>query len=231
MSSRPIVLLHGFTGQRESWDGVLAALSIDTRADVTALPIGGHHLGPPCAGSWKENVALLAEQVAAATESRPADIVGYSLGARLSLGLLAEYPELIATLTLISVNPGLETRHQRHQRRHDDRTWITLCGRAAKQRLSMPGRPCHCLQHKPRSTPRCSPASARYDSSTIRTNWHSASSRWAWPRCPTTAMSCATAKSDAWSSARETRSSAGLPATWCRIATCWSFPTAVTTCR
>jgi 2-succinyl-6-hydroxy-2,4-cyclohexadiene-1-carboxylate synthase len=53
-------------------------------------------------------------------------LAGYSLGARLGLGLLLRHPELFASATLASVHPGLGHPTERAARRLADCAWCEL---------------------------------------------------------------------------------------------------------
>lgn len=101
------VLLHGFCGDPASWDDVALA------GDAIALP--GHAGGGPVQRDWHANLAAVAARVGSADAA-----IGYSLGARVALGLLAEghVPRAI----LISVNPGIPDA-ERGARRASDAAW------------------------------------------------------------------------------------------------------------
>lgn len=95
------VLLHGFTGAPCSWDAVRERLS--GPAVAPALPgHGGAHVA-----GWEEAVDRIAARAAGA------HLVGYSLGARLALGVLVRHPGLVRRATLIGVNPGVDDRAAR----------------------------------------------------------------------------------------------------------------------
>src|SRR6185295_14255008 len=98
------VLLHGFAGDPASWDDV----AID--ADRIALP--GHLGGGPLAPMWAANLEAIAARI-----GRCDVVVGYSLGARVALGLVVggHVPRAI----LISANPGIPD-HERPARRASD---------------------------------------------------------------------------------------------------------------
>jgi 2-succinyl-6-hydroxy-2,4-cyclohexadiene-1-carboxylate synthase len=110
------VLLHGFAGTPAAWDDVLAAWPAGSpRAIALALP--GH--GEPAPDSWEQAL----DDVSAYLPGG-ATVVGYSLGARIALGLLER--DACARAVLISVNPGLASEAERAQRRADDARWATL---------------------------------------------------------------------------------------------------------
>jgi 2-succinyl-6-hydroxy-2,4-cyclohexadiene-1-carboxylate synthase len=119
VSGAPLALLHGFTGSPTSWDAVRAALP--SELEVHALPLPGHApdfavpwLGEQSADEarWGASVDAVAERLPA----RPAVLVGYSLGARLALGLLARHPARVASAVLIGVSPGLADAEARRLR-------------------------------------------------------------------------------------------------------------------
>lgn len=97
------VLLHGFTGAPSSWDAIRQAMS----GPCVAPPLPGH--GAPPVEDWEEAV----DRIAAHCED--AHIVGYSLGARLALGVLVRHPDKVRRATLIGVNPGTDDRATRRR--------------------------------------------------------------------------------------------------------------------
>jgi 2-succinyl-6-hydroxy-2,4-cyclohexadiene-1-carboxylate synthase len=101
------VLLHGFAGDPANWDDV------DVVAERIALP--GHLGGGAVAAGWDANLAAIAARIG------PCDVVvGYSLGARVALGLVAGGH--VARGVLVSVNPGIAD-HERTARRAGDAAW------------------------------------------------------------------------------------------------------------
>lgn len=126
--TRPMVLLHGFTGSPGSWDAVVRALPDGFTVLAPALP--GHHPDMPVARGFVANVERMADTLAAAEHggapASPCHLVGYSLGSRLALALALHRPELVSCLTLIGVHPGLHSAELRARRTLDDERWITL---------------------------------------------------------------------------------------------------------
>jgi 2-succinyl-6-hydroxy-2,4-cyclohexadiene-1-carboxylate synthase len=109
----PLVLLHGFTGGPASFDAVLAHLP------------GRQALCPALLGHGADAVGVVTflgevDRLAALMPTQPAHLAGYSLGARLALGLALRHPQRVAQLTLIGVNPGLSDDSERAARRRDD---------------------------------------------------------------------------------------------------------------
>src|SRR4051812_30010155 len=53
----------------------------------------------------------------------PFDLLGYSLGARVALGLVARHPHLVRRAVLVSVHPGLASDVARAARVAEDEAW------------------------------------------------------------------------------------------------------------
>jgi 2-succinyl-6-hydroxy-2,4-cyclohexadiene-1-carboxylate synthase len=107
-------MLHGFTGSPASF----MRLAVPQAALVPAL--GGHLEEPASADFWAE-----VERLAALTP-RSRTLFGYSLGARLGLGLLARYPARFEHAVLVSANPGLPSEAARARRRAEDDGFVRL---------------------------------------------------------------------------------------------------------
>ncbi|MDB4953619.1 MAG: menH [Myxococcales bacterium] len=108
-------LVHGFLGDPHVWDDVVKAWAIPTRPVVVALP---GHGGGPVQPTWSDNLQVIAGAIGTADV-----VIGYSLGARVALGLLAAgyYDRAI----LIGVNPGINEA-ERQNRREFDAAWARL---------------------------------------------------------------------------------------------------------
>ena len=119
-----LVLLHGFTGAPRSWHAVVEQLP----PSVVFMPTLLGHDGSPALDapdSFEGEVDRIAAEIATAGAG-PARLVGYSLGARVALGLLARHRELFLDATLIGVHPGLDSAHQRALRADNDAHWRAL---------------------------------------------------------------------------------------------------------
>jgi 2-succinyl-6-hydroxy-2,4-cyclohexadiene-1-carboxylate synthase len=109
-----VVLLHGFAGTPAAWDEVIARWRGPA---PTAIALPGHG-GDPVGARWDDNL----DRVAARVPPRSM-VVGYSLGARVALGLLAR--DAIEAAVLIGVNPGIDD-DERPARRASDAAWAAM---------------------------------------------------------------------------------------------------------
>lgn len=105
------LLLHGFTGSPASFD----RLSLPRHERVLRPALVGHGSNTSVASGFREEVQKLAAYVRA-EEAADLHVIGYSLGARLALGLALDAPELVRRLTLIGGSAGIEDPEQRHAR-------------------------------------------------------------------------------------------------------------------
>ena len=124
----PLVLLHGFTGALASYDAVLAKLRT-YRSERTFTPYllgygSSWAFSPvePAAPDFAREVDALAEQLRGfgIGPDNPCTVVGYSLGARLALGLLVARRTWFNDAVLVGVNPGLADAGARTTRRSED---------------------------------------------------------------------------------------------------------------
>jgi len=101
----PLLLLHGFTGSREAWDHLRPLLG--PRFQVLAPDLPGHGesaIDPDTTfdGALDALIGLLDSR-----KIERVDVAGYSLGARVALGLCLRAPERVGRLVLESGSPGL----------------------------------------------------------------------------------------------------------------------------
>jgi 2-succinyl-6-hydroxy-2,4-cyclohexadiene-1-carboxylate synthase len=108
-----VLALHGFTGAPESF-AELATLA----PSVTFLcpVLSGHGREPDLT---TQDFATEVQRLAAWLRARASErvvVLGYSLGARVALGLCVAHPELFLEAVLVGVNPGLGTEAERQER-------------------------------------------------------------------------------------------------------------------
>jgi len=106
-------VIHGFLGDARSFD--------DLAISAVRVALPGHGSDP--VGSWNEGLRAVAAQIGDVEI-----VVGYSLGARVALGLVASAraPRAI----LIGVNPGLVSDEERAARLASDQAWASMVRRS-----------------------------------------------------------------------------------------------------
>ncbi|MEW5738814.1 MAG: 2-succinyl-6-hydroxy-2,4-cyclohexadiene-1-carboxylate synthase [Myxococcota bacterium] len=112
----PALLLHGFTGGRDSFRHLEPLLGDLLTATCVELPGHGE---APLPSSEAEGFAQTVEALTQLLE-RPTVVIGYSMGARLALALAIRSPARVQRLVLESGTAGLRQRHARTLRRRAD---------------------------------------------------------------------------------------------------------------
>ncbi|GHG99108.1 2-succinyl-6-hydroxy-2,4-cyclohexadiene-1-carboxylate synthase [Comamonas sp. JC664] len=119
--SRPLVLLHGFTGSRRAFDGLRPLLGRDVRAVAVDLP--GHGATPLPDKPGRDGFLETVDALVALVDSLglgSVDLLGYSQGARVALGAAVRAPDRFGRLIMESGSPGLHRRQERAARRDSD---------------------------------------------------------------------------------------------------------------
>jgi 2-succinyl-6-hydroxy-2,4-cyclohexadiene-1-carboxylate synthase len=116
-----LLLLHGFTGTPGSWNATRELLPAGVSTSCPWLVGHGNPEAAPEIESFEGEVDRLVALV-----QGPVCVAGYSLGARLALGVLVRHPERVRAAVLVSGSAGLDTLEEREQRQLADRRWIDL---------------------------------------------------------------------------------------------------------
>ena len=112
-----LVLVHGFTQTRRSWDAVRDTLTGDF--DTVAVDAPGH------GGSSGERLDLVAGAAAIGSTGGEATYIGYSMGGRFALRLAVDRPDLVRRLVLVSSTAGISDTAERAARRAADERLAT----------------------------------------------------------------------------------------------------------
>jgi 2-succinyl-6-hydroxy-2,4-cyclohexadiene-1-carboxylate synthase len=117
-TGRPVVLLHGFTGAGASWAEQRDAFAGAGRR-VIAPDLPGHGATPRTTTPDAMTVEATADALATlmvTLGAAPADVIGYSMGARIALRLAVAQPGAVARLVLESPSAGIADRAGRESR-------------------------------------------------------------------------------------------------------------------
>ena len=120
-SGEPLLLLHGFTGRGTSWGGHATAFERAFRVIVVDLP--GHGRSATAVDARRMSVERTADDLATILrrlDAAPANVLGYSLGARIALRLAIAHPDVVARLVLESPSAGIADADERRTRRDVD---------------------------------------------------------------------------------------------------------------
>ncbi len=124
-TGRPLLLLHGFTGRGTSWGAHARSLARSFRVLTVDLPGHGRSgTGAPDQMTVERTADELA-QILRRTSAAPANVLGYSLGARIALRMAVAHPGAVARLVLESPSAGFADDAERAARRADDERLAT----------------------------------------------------------------------------------------------------------
>lgn len=110
--ARKLVLVHGFTQTRRSWDRLLPRLA--NGRGVVTVDTPGHGRSGAEAVNLVDGARLLGEA------GGEAAYVGYSMGARLALHLALSRPGHVRRLVLVGGTAGIDDEVERRARRESD---------------------------------------------------------------------------------------------------------------
>ena len=120
-AGEPIVLLHGFTGNQQQWDDVVAGLR-DAYQVITVDLLG--HGATESPDEWvRYSIQNQSNDLMALMDSLGHNrfhLLGYSMGGRLALFMAMTHRERIKSLILESASAGLEMMGSRQKRQLKD---------------------------------------------------------------------------------------------------------------
>ncbi len=119
--AHPLLLVHGFTGNRTSFDHLRPLWSPHVKAIVVELP--GHGQTPLPTRPGREGFLETLDALYAVLDElnvARTNLLGYSQGARFALAAVMRRPERFTRLIMESGSPGLHRRQHRTERRVKD---------------------------------------------------------------------------------------------------------------
>ena len=117
----PVVLLHGFTGNRTSWDDL--APSLADRFRVLRVELPGHGATPALQVPDESRLPAVGDALARLLDAEGAPrahFVGYSMGGRALLNFVACHPQRVVSMAVLSASPGIEGEAARRARCAED---------------------------------------------------------------------------------------------------------------
>lgn len=115
-----VTLVHGFLGAPRSWESVLHFLPDSLTVKAAIVPGHGDRPDLSCR-SFDEAAARMAEAILPPSDGAPEILVGYSLGARLSLAMALAFPLRWKHVVVIGAHPGFADEGERSARIEGDR--------------------------------------------------------------------------------------------------------------
>lgn len=123
----PIILLHGFTGSRQSWQRFCTSIGRQSTMYMVDLIGHGKTESPDLLHRYDiKSVASDLNEIMNELGLEKADILGYSMGGRVAITFAALYPERVNRLILESTTPGIEESEKRTERIAQDERLATL---------------------------------------------------------------------------------------------------------
>ncbi|WP_296599582.1 alpha/beta fold hydrolase, partial [Roseibium sp.] len=108
----PVVLLHGFGGDRQTWLNIQTALASKKRSIAFDLPGHGEALDWPRIGNAGVSAKAVGQSLEALELTR-VHLVGHSMGGAVAALIALRNPDLVASLTLLAPGGfGSEINHR-----------------------------------------------------------------------------------------------------------------------
>ncbi|WP_129127018.1 alpha/beta fold hydrolase [Geomonas oryzae] len=105
----PIVMLHGFGGEKDNWDRFSKKLTDDYRLIIPDLPGHGDSLQDMSLNYGVEEQAKRLKQLLDALGVRKAHLVGNSMGGAIALRFTSLYPQSVLSLSLMDSAGAVKT--------------------------------------------------------------------------------------------------------------------------
>lgn len=116
-AGKPLLLLHGFTGSSLEWASLLPQLA--PLRDVLAVDLLGHGRSSVPADTARYRMERCVADLLALLDRlglAQVDLLGYSMGGRVAMQLVAAAPERVSRLILESASPGIAAEAERATR-------------------------------------------------------------------------------------------------------------------
>ena len=120
-NSIPIVMLHGFGGNRKDWDSIREKLNEHFNTIAVDLIGHGESSSPPDLKYYSaQSIIEQLNRLFANLKLEKFILLGYSMGGRAALSYAVNLPEKISALILESTSPGISNQLENEQRLRTD---------------------------------------------------------------------------------------------------------------
>jgi len=118
---KPLLLLHGFTGDHSTWDDVVNKLSQQYMCIIPDILGHGKSDSPKEFERYAmEKIVTDLQHILNYLDVSKVHLLGYSMGGRLALSFAVLCGNKVETLILESASPGIEAQSEREERKHQD---------------------------------------------------------------------------------------------------------------
>lgn len=118
---KPLLLLHGFTGDYSTWDDVVNKLSQQYMCIIPDILGHGKSDSPKEFDRYAmEKIVADLQHILNCLDVSKVHLLGYSMGGRLALSFAVLCGNKVETLILESASPGIEAQSEREERKHQD---------------------------------------------------------------------------------------------------------------
>jgi 2-succinyl-6-hydroxy-2,4-cyclohexadiene-1-carboxylate synthase len=118
----PLIMLHGFTGRGANWTPFCS--TIGEKSKLVMPDLMGHGSTETCSYEGDNyHLTRAANDIIKIMDEfgfEKADILGYSMGGRIAIGIAILFPDRVRKLVLESASPGLKTALERKERLYSD---------------------------------------------------------------------------------------------------------------
>ncbi len=122
-SAKYMFLLHGFSGSGKDW--LTIAESLKKKFNIVTVDLIGHGLSDSPHDVACYTCPAIVSQLFSVIKSYTDDkiiLCGYSMGGRAALAFAVHFPDLVDTLILEGVSPGIQSNIERIKRLKQDKT-------------------------------------------------------------------------------------------------------------
>ncbi|MDC1067939.1 2-succinyl-6-hydroxy-2,4-cyclohexadiene-1-carboxylate synthase [Candidatus Kapabacteria bacterium] len=116
-----ITFLHGFMGSSSDWNYFADNLKTDYNILLIDLPAHGESVNLDKNDYLFANIPNQISDILEIEKIKSSHLVGYSMGGRIAIKCLINFPEIFEKVILESTTAGIESQHEREARKQNDK--------------------------------------------------------------------------------------------------------------